>query len=359
MDFDFPELLQKVAMGNPASAWIAAAVAFAAAFVAMRVAVTLLGRRLGRLAATTENRLDDVVADLVTRTRSFFVAAVALVVAAEALRLPGRVDALIRHAVVLAIMVQAGIWGDRLVRSWIAVRVDVGASGEPTKTALGTVLRVVGRVVVWGVVVLLVLQNLGVQVTALVAGLGVGGIAVALAVQNVLGDLLASLAIAIDKPFVPGDFIVLDAFQGTVESVGMKSTRLRSIDGERIVLSNGELLKSRVRNYAGIRERRVLFELGVTYQTPAGKVERIPVIVKDAIEAAGNARFDRAHFKSYGDSALVFEVVYFVPEPDFAAFMDVRQRVNLEILRRFQAEGIDFAYPTRTIVMAPPEERRS
>ncbi len=180
------------------------------------------------------------------------------------------------------------------------------------------------------------------------AGLGVTGIAVALALQNILGDLFASLSIVLDKPFVVGDYIVVDTLQGTVERIGLKTTRVRSLSGEQIVFSNADLLKSRLRNFKRMQERRVAFTFGVTYQTPEALLTRIPGIVREVITPLPSTRFDRAHFQSFGEYALLFEVVYFVTTPDYALFMDIQQAINLGLLGRFRQEGIAFAYPTQT-----------
>jgi small-conductance mechanosensitive channel len=203
--------------------------------------------------------------------------------------------------------------------------------------------------VLWAVVALLALDNMGFDITALVAGLGVAGIAVGLAVQNILGDLFASLSIVLDKPFVIGDFIVVDNLPGTVERIGIKTTRVRSLSGEQLVFSNADLLKSRIRNYRRMTERRVVFSVGVTYETGEEKLGTIPGILRGIVEAQGNVRFDRAHFQSFGDSALVFEVVYYILTPDYSRYMDIQQEINFAIHRRFTAEGISFAYPTRTL----------
>ena len=186
----------------------------------------------------------------------------------------------------------------------------------------------------------------------MVAGLGVGGIAVALATQNILGDLFASLSIVLDKPFVIGDFLIVGDFMGSVEYVGLKTTRLRSLSGEQLVFSNTDLLGSRIRNYGRMYERRVVFKLGVTYQTPREKLSRIPAIIREAIETQDNSRFDRSHFQAYGDFSLNFESVYYIGSPDYNLYMDVQQAVNLRIHERFEEESIEFAYPTQTLFVA-------
>jgi small-conductance mechanosensitive channel len=205
------------------------------------------------------------------------------------------------------------------------------------------------KVVLWAAVVLIALDNLGVHITTLVAGLGVGGIAVALAVQNILGDLFSSVTIILDKPFVIGDFIIVGDFLGSVEHIGLKTTRVRSLSGEQLVFANSDLLKSRIRNFKQMTERRIVFAFGVIYQTAADKLAAIPGLVREIVEAQPQARFDRAHFKAFGGSSLDFEVVYWVTNPDYNLYMDIQQAINLGLFRRFAAEGIEFAYPTQTL----------
>jgi small-conductance mechanosensitive channel len=196
---------------------------------------------------------------------------------------------------------------------------------------------------------LLVLENLGVDITALVAGLGIGGIAVALAAQNVLADLFASVSILLDKPFEVGDTIHVGDMIGTVQNIGIKTTRLRSVTGEQLVMSNSDLLRERIRNYKRMTERRALFTVSVTYDTPVATLEKIPQLVRAIVEAQPNTRFDRAHLHSFGDSSLDFEVAYFITRAEYMVFMDVQQIINLSLLRQLQELGVSFAFPTRTV----------
>lgn len=223
------------------------------------------------------------------------------------------------------------------------------AGAVTTLTSVGFVLRMF----IWILLLLNGLDNLGINITTLIAGLGISGIAVALAIQNILGDLFASFSIVLDKPFVIDDFIVIDDYMGTVEHVGLKTTRLRSLSGEQLIFSNTDLLKSRIRNYKRMVDRRVVFTLGVVYQTAYEKLQKIPDMIKQAIEANSLARFDRAHFKSYGDYALVFEVVYWIQSPDYTVYMDIQQAVNLDIFKQFADAGIEFAYPTQLLYTQP------
>jgi small-conductance mechanosensitive channel len=204
--------------------------------------------------------------------------------------------------------------------------------------------------ILWAVAILMVLGNLGVNVTSLIAGLGIGGIAIALALQNILSDLFSSFAIYLDKPFEVGDFVTIGANSGTVERIGIKTTRLRALQGEEIVISNQELTATRIQNFKKMHERRISFSFGVVYDTAAEKVRTIPDLVADIFSPLnGKARFERAHFKNLADSALEFEVVYYVPSRDFTDYMNLQQEINLALLERFEKEKISFAYPTQTI----------
>jgi small-conductance mechanosensitive channel len=213
------------------------------------------------------------------------------------------------------------------------------------------IINFVARMLIWSILILVALDNFGVNITALLAGLGVGGVAVALALQNVLGDLFASLSIALDKPFVVGDSLNIDTYTGWVEHIGIKTTRLRSESGEQIILSNADILRSRVRNYGRMPEQRVLMTLRVTYTTPGEKLQAIPKLLEGIVRAQANARFDRCHLKTLGESSLLFELSYFVQQPKLNPLMDLQQVVNFQIIADFQRLGIEFAYPTQRVVL--------
>jgi small-conductance mechanosensitive channel len=217
--------------------------------------------------------------------------------------------------------------------------------GEKQLKGIGGLLNFV----IWVLALLFLLDNMGVQISAVVAGLGIGGIAVALAAQAVLGDLFSYFVIFFDKPFAVGDFIVVGDKMGVVENVGIKTTRLRALGGEQLVFSNTDLTNSRVHNFKKMERRRIVFKLGVTYQTSSEKLRRIPQMVKDIILSQAEAEFDRGHFASYGDFSLNFEFVYYVIGADYAKYMDVQQAINLAIFEAFEKEGIEFAYPSQTL----------
>jgi small-conductance mechanosensitive channel len=336
-------------LGNSLGSWAVALGLALAVLFGLRLVVRIAAAQLKRMAEGTATELDDLAADLVHRTNAVFIVVVAVWVASYALSVSPRAGQMIRAMFVLGLLVQAALWASALANHFLVRyrrRVEVEDPG--VATAMGVIGFLV-RVGVWGTVVLIALDTLGVDITALIAGLGVGGIAVALALQNVLGDLLASISIALDKPFVVGDFIVLGDILGTVEHVGLKTTRLRSLSGEQLVISNSDLLSSRIRNFRRMSERRVLFEVGVVYGTPSDKLRLIPGLIRSAVESRSNTRFDRSHFKAFGDSALVFESVYFMTVPDYTSYMDTQEAINLDLYERFEVEGLEFAYPTQTV----------
>lgn len=213
-------------------------------------------------------------------------------------------------------------------------------------------LRAIAVFAVWIAGLLFLLDNLGFDITAVIAGLGIGGIAVALAAQALLGDLFSYFVILFDKPFELGDFLIFGDVLGSVERIGVKTTRLRSLGGEQIIVSNSDLTNSRVRNYKRMEQRRVVFKVGVVYGTEPEAVRAIPGIIESIVRAEELAVFDRAHFASYGDWSLVFEVVYYVASPDYTLYMDVQQRINLAIYDAFAERGIEFAFPTQTLHLA-------
>ncbi len=343
-------------LGNPVRSWLSALGAASGLWLTLSVGAGLLVRRLSKLAQKTRTTWDDVFTYALGRTKGLVLLLVALYGGSLFLTLPQRVAALLEHLAVIAFLVQAGIWLSAGVRQWVELNREERSEEDAAAVMTMNVIGIAFRIALWSMVLLLALDNLGVDVTALVAGLGVGGIAVALAAQNILGDLFASLSIVLDRPFVLGDFLIVDDLMGSVEEIGLKTTRIRSLSGEQLVFSNTDLLSSRVRNYGRMFERRVVFELGVTYETPRSRLREIPNMIREVIEEHGErVRFDRAHFATYGDFALAFEVVYYVLGPDYNEYMDIQQAINLGIHERFEDAGIEFAYPTQTLFLQRSE----
>jgi small-conductance mechanosensitive channel len=346
---DMMTFLEGTFYHNTLEKWLIAIGIAAVAWVVLSLFRRVVYRKLLAVSRKTATPLDDLVAILVQKIKRGFVLAVSIYAGSLVLALPQKVSVVLGKLVFLALLLQAAVWGTEIITFWVGRSGKKKGEEDASDTAAMGLLHFAVRIVLWTAVVLLALDNLGVHITTLVAGLGVGGVAVALAVQSILGDLFASVSIILDKPFVIGDFIIVGDFLGTVEHIGLKTTRIRSLSGEQLVFPNSDLLKSRVRNYKRMTERRVLFTFGVVYQTAAEKLAAVPGIVKEIVDAQPRARFERAHFKQFGDSSLDFEVVYWVTDPDYNLYMDIQQAINMGLFRRFQAEGIDFAYPTQTL----------
>lgn len=347
-------VLDALLLGNPLKQWLAAlGIALLINLVVGLCKVVAL-RRLSELAQRTSTVADDVAVDVIGKTRQWLIFLVTLYIGSRSLDLPEHADGVLRGAATLGAFLQAGLWLGALLDFFIKRSRDRATAENPGAATSLAALSFLGRFLIWAAILLLMLANLGINVTALVAGLGVGGIAVALAVQNILGDLFASLSIVIDKPFVIGDFIIVDDYMGTVEHVGLKTTRVRSLSGEQLVFANSDLLKARLRNYKRMHERRAVFAFGMIYQTSAAQLARIPGIIRGIVENQPLTRFERAHFKSFGESSLDFEVVYWMLDPDYNQFMDTQQAVNLAIVSAFETEGLGFAYPTQSLFIEGP-----
>ncbi len=343
------DLLDITFYGNTLKAWLFSSFLVVVLTVAFHHFKKILHRWMRTLSERTETDIDNLIADLMGKTKTVFLFLLALYIGSLFLTLPGKVSSLIKAVVVIAFFIQTALWGNGFMDFWIGRYKQRYLEEDPSRATTIAALGFIGRLIFYSIILLLALDNIGIDITTLVAGLGIGGIAVALAVQSILGDLFASLSIVLDKPFVIGDFIIVDDLLGTVEHIGLKTTRIRSLYGEQIIFSNTDLLKSRIRNYKRMFERRIVFTIGVVYQTPYEKLQAIPGMIQEIIESQELTRFDRAHFKTYGPYSLDFEIVYYVKSPDYKTYMDIQQAINLAIYRRFEEEGIEFAYPTQTL----------
>ena len=355
------EWLDTEYFGNTLRLWILAGAITAGAVIGLRLLKAFFVHRLGKVAERSNVHWDNVIVELIRGIRLASILAVGVYLGSRVIVLPAQAGELIRIGLTIVLAIQAVNWGKVFINLWLERQFARPDNVQGQGVGYGAV-RFVALVILWAVIGLLALDNMGIEVTALIAGLGVGGIAVALAVQNILGDIFCSLSIVLDRPFEVGDFVVVGDMAGTVENVGVKTTRIRSLGGEQLVFSNSDLVNSRLRNYKRMYERRIVFEFGVTYQTPAEKVEKIPGIVREIIEGLEDVRLDRAHFKSYGDFALIFEVVFYVKRPEYNAYMDNQQAINLGLMRAFEKEGIEFAYPTQMLYVqriGGAEERAS
>lgn len=349
--------MNTIYFGNTARQWLIAAGVAIVVYLLLVLLQRLLVSRLGKLAERTDTDFDDAVVDLVKNTRPFFFAAFALIAAMRGLVISPALGGPLHAILELLVLLQIGMWATGIVA--FLVQRSLTQRAETADRIGVAAVRAIGitvKVVAWIIIVLIAIQNVfGKNILPLMTGLGVGGIAIALAVQNILGDLLAAVAIVFDRPFDVGDTIQIDNLTGTVEQIGLKTTRLRSASGEQLVIGNAELLKARLRNFKRMHERRAVLNLDLTYDTPPAVVERIPGMIRQIVESQPNVRFDRSHFAAFMESALRVETIYFVEDTDYNRYMDTQQAVNLAVLKRFGAEKIQFAFPTRTLVTSTLE----
>lgn len=332
--------------------WLLALGIAAAILLVLLLIRAVVVRRLGRIAERTDTDWDDFVVALAKRTSSLLVALVALYLGSRSLSLPGASGVWLKGAAALAVLLQVGLWGSLALDFWLGrARARRLAEDAGSASLLG-VIRFVGLAVLWSLLLLVGLDNFGVNITALVAGLGIGGIAIALALQNILGDLLASLSIVLDKPFLVGDVISVGDLTGTVEHIGLKTTRLRNLSGEEVIFPNGELLTSRIHNWRRMTERRAVLRFGVVYGTPLEALREIPDAVRAMIEGLERVRFDRVFLVQLGASSLDFEVVYWSLSPAYVDYLDRQQQVLLGILSLLAERGVEVAFPTQTLIVS-------
>jgi small-conductance mechanosensitive channel len=350
---DFLSGLDRTFLGNTLGDWLYAAALFVAIFLVMEF---VRGRARARLERAQQGRAAplQLLGRFAAATSRMVVVSVALYFSEKVLTLPPRGDRIFEVVIVAGVAVQLALWASTALRFGIERHYRGDITGGPGSGAVG-VLMFVGGVLIWGVFALLALDNLGVNITALVAGLGVGGIAVALAVQTILGDLFASISIALEKSFVVGDALRVDDIEGTVEYIGVKSTRLRSVTGEQVIISNADLLKSRVRNLGRMPERRVLFRLLVAYENQPERIGRVGDIVRRVVEGQKGARFVQCLLMTLGQNALEFEVIYFVANRADVNHGGTVDAVNRGIVKEFAAAGIEFAYTTQRVLLQQVE----
>jgi len=342
------ELLEQQYFNNTIEHYLIALGIILGSMLLLRLFRKRLLNQIKRWTENTETKLDDYFISGLEKFGLPMLNFAAIYAGLSFLNFTEKTDKLISHAFTVVI----AFYVVRLVTSVIRLMLEsftlsLDGGQEKLKQVNGIMLII--NLVIWSLGLLFLFDNFGYDVTAVIAGLGIGGIAIALAAQNILGDLFNYFVIFFDRPFEIGDFITVDDKKGTVENIGIKTTRVKSITGEQLVFSNSDLTNSRIHNFKRMERRRVLFALGVTYQTSAHLLEKIPVIIKGIIEAQPSITFDRAHFSKFATSSLDYEVVYFVGSAEYNQYMDIQQKINLEIIKAFAEEGIEFAYPTQTL----------
>lgn len=345
-------LLQVKLLNNTIQDYILSTAIMVGLVIGFSVAKQILVSRIRFLSIKTKSDLLHLVADLLAKIGAPVFIVSSLYIATLSLDLKESLQFIIRYAFVFVVTIR----GIRLLHDASSFGIEkTYKRARPNDPGADTAVKNLRHVVGWALWILgsvFVLDNLGVNISAVVAGLGIGGIAVAMASQSVLGDAFSAIAIFVDKPFQVGDAIMVGDLSGTVEHVGIKTTRIRSIHGEQLIFSNSDLTGSRIRNLKRMTERRISFEFGITYQTTTDQLKRIPGIVRDLFKSLNQVKLDRVHFKKFGDSALVYEVAYFVLSPDYNVYMDKQEALNIALKEAFEREGINFAYPTQTLYVA-------
>jgi len=333
--------------GNSAKEYFMALIILVAIFFFFAIFQKIILRRLRKLTETTRTDIDDEIIKIIESVKPPFYSFLAFYLALKTLSLNDFFGKVVNVILIIWFAYQI-ISAVQILINYVVRKKFTEEDGQ-SRTAIGVISMIV-KAGLWTIALLTILSNLGVNITSLIAGLGIGGIAIAMALKNILGDLFASFAIYFDKPFVIGDFIATDKVKGTVEKIGIKTTRLRASQGEEIVVSNNELTSARIQNFKKLEERRITFTIGVVYGTSSEKLKKIPSVIEKIIDDTKSARFGRAHFVRFDDSALSFDIAYYIESPEYQIYLDINQSICLKIKEIFEKEGIEMAYPTQTII---------
>jgi small-conductance mechanosensitive channel len=328
--------------------WSIALLIILLSITVLRILQTVVLRRLKRISTRTKTTLDDFLVQQIQGTIMPFLYLLSIYAGVHYLNLSEKAV----HIAGIALLIAIVFFSLKFIYALLSQVFDPITEKKErsvNRASRGVILII--RIIIFIAALLFVIDNLGYDITTLIAGLGIGGIAIALASQTVLADLFSYLAIFFDKPFETGDFIVLDDKMGTVEYIGIRTTRLRTLNGDQLVCSNKDLTSSRVHNYKRMQERRSEFTFGLVYDTPLEKLRAIPSWIKIIIESIPSTRFDRAHFKTFGESSLQFEVVYIILSPDYKEYMNIQQQINLLLFELFEKESVEFAFPTQKILL--------
>lgn len=346
--------LRQSFLGNSVKQWAISVTVFVLTWLLLVLITKWVISRARAAAEKTATRLDDAWLEVMGATGFFGFVAAALFFAHNFLDLTKGANQAIGRSLGILVGIQIALWVQRAVSAFLQVWLDSqkteSIANQANATTIAGAVRFLSRLTIWTVLLLVVLSNLGVEITTIVAGLGVGGVAAALAVQQVLGDVIAGLSMYFDRPFDLGDVVNVADVQGKVTKIGLRTTRIDGLGGEKIVYPNGKLASNHIRNFGKMEERRVLFGIGIEYGVPAEKIEQARALLTEIVQAMERVRFDRAHFKELGAHSLNLEVVYFVLSPDYNEYMDIQHRINMEIYRRFEVAKIPFAFPTQTLM---------
>ncbi|MBK6265668.1 mechanosensitive ion channel family protein [Marivirga sp. S37H4] len=314
-------------------------------------------KQLRKWANKTSTNIDDYIVNIIARFGIPALYAIIVYVIISSLTLSERAENIISIAITVVITYLIIQFVSTSIISLLKVYIHKQEKGEEKIKQIGGLILII-NIIIWIIGLLFFFDNMGYDVTAVIAGLGVGGIAIALAAQNILGDLFNYFVIFFDRPFEVGDFLIIDDKLGVVEYIGVKTTRIKSLSGEQLVFSNSDLTNSRIHNYKKMAKRRVVFGIGVTYETPFQKLKKIPDLLRSIVEEQEDITFDRSHFQKYGDSSLDFEVVYYVAGADYNKYMDIQEAINFRIFEEFEKMDVTIAYPTRTLYVVNENEEK-
>lgn len=334
--------------GNTGQDYLYALGIFIISLLILYIIKFIILNRVKALAKKTKSRIDDIIIEFIESIHWPFYILLSLYIALRYLTLPALFNKIANYTIIIV----ASYYAITGIHHIIDYGTDIIKKKEKVKVVDSPFIDLLSRflkISLWIIGVIWILSNLGFNVTSLVAGLGIGGIAVALALQNILTDIFASFSIYFDKPFRVGDFIIVGNDLGTVQKIGIKTTRIKTLQGQELIVSNKELTETRINNYKRMEKRRIVFTFGVTYDTSSKKLKKIPQIIAEIIKKIKLADLDRVHFKEYGDFSLNFEIVYYVNSSDYTTYMDIQQKINLAIKERFEKEKIEMAFPTQTI----------
>jgi len=346
------DYLQRIYLGNTIASWLTATGIVLLAAVLIRLFAHIILKKLSDWALRTKTTWDDFIVKIIRTTVMPLLYISCIYFAINTLTLPSGFMKVLHAAYLIVLTYYVLRMISSSFRKFVHAYIQSRGNHEGKEQQAGGLIIVV-NIAIWTVGSIFLIDNLGYNVTTLVAGLGIGGIAIALAAQAILGDLFSYFVIFFDRPFEIGDFIVVDDKSGTIEHIGIKTTRIRTLGGEQLVCANTDLTNARLHNYKRLEKRRVIFTLGVTYQTTHDQLRQIPELVRQIIQGKTDVQFDRGHFSGYGDSSLNFEFVYYILSADYGIYMDKQQDIYLDIFRVFSEEGIEFAYPTQTVFIDP------
>ncbi|MFW5704173.1 MAG: mechanosensitive ion channel family protein [Patescibacteria group bacterium] len=345
------DFFQIVILHNTVLQYISAVLIFLVTFIVAKIFKSVILGKAKRFAQRTRMPYDDILIDVLDTVDGPFFTAVGLYVASIFLNIPKQVGNILLYIIIIISVMYTAKALQKMIVFFLNRFIDKKDDEHMIDMQVKSFVNTIASVIIWVLAGLVILQNIGFNVTTLLGGLGVMGIAVSFALQSILGDIFAYISIFFDKPFKIGDFIIVGGDMGVVEHIGIKTTRIKTLQGQELIMTNKELTESRVNNYKRMQRRRIVFTFGVTYETSSAKLKKIPELVKKAIEEVKDATFDRAHFYQYGDFSLNFEVVYYVESPDYNIYMDIQQNINFSLKDALEKQNIEFAYPTQTIYM--------